>query len=438
MAIVLVTLGIGVLGASGPVSAAAATRNVAPSGADTGDCTSSACKTISYAVSKANAGDTIVVGNGLYSEGVTINKMLILQSSGAVIDASGHDNGILVSGAGAKGSVVSGFAVRNATFEGILVQQTSHISILDNTVTDNDRGAAAAHPVGECAAQGEVPGDCGEAIHLWSVSYSLVSGNMVKNNMGGILLTDESGPTFSNKIVGNTVTGTGEDCGIVLASHVLNIGSPVSPSVGGVYDNLVSGNSVINSGPNGAGVGLFAAAPGASTYNNKVDGNTLTGNGMPGVALHSHAPFQNVNGNSITNNTIASNGMDLDAGTDGPTGISIAPDVAAGASPLKTITISGNKISQETYGIFMVGVATKIDVSHNTIDAGVKTPVSITVAPAQAGGGPTTSPIQPPNTGDGGLVGASGNGQELAVFALLISALAAGFLGAARLAQTER
>ncbi len=446
-AAVLVALGIGLLSAAGTVSAAAKIRTVSPSGANSGDCSSSACKTISYAVSQASAGDTIVVSAGLYSESVTIDKTLALRSNGAVIDASGHDNGILITGEAAKGSVVSGFTVRDATMEGILAMQTTGVSILDNTVTQNDRGVSAASPVGECAPQGAVPGDCGEAIHLWSVSYSLVSGNTVMDNDGGILLTDETGPTFGNKIVGNTINNTGEDCGIVLASHVLHIGSPVSPDMGGVYNNTVSGNTVLSTGPNGAGVGLFAAPPGASTYNNTVTGNTLSGTGAEGVGIHSHAPFQNVNGNVITNNTISNSGPDLAAGSDGPTGIVVFADVGAGAFPITHETIESNTISDNDIGIFVKGVKGQLDLQSNTMASSVKTALQVVEVtppsggpggPSQGGqGGPITGPITPPNTGDGGLVGSSSNASGLAAFGLLVGVLAIGFLGAARAGQRE-
>ena len=39
------------------------------------------------------------------------------------------------------------------------------------------------------------PDDCGEALHLQTVTGSTVSGNLVQDNVGGILLTDEDGPT---------------------------------------------------------------------------------------------------------------------------------------------------------------------------------------------------------------------------------------------------
>lgn len=59
--------------------------------------------------------------------------------------------------------------VVNATGEGILVESASHVTIESNVVTHNDLGGQP-HPVKtsypECQAQGGIPGDCGEGIHL--------------------------------------------------------------------------------------------------------------------------------------------------------------------------------------------------------------------------------------------------------------------------------
>ncbi len=432
-AAVAIALGLGLLSGPPPrVNAASATRNVSVNGKDTGDCTTTLCKTIGYAISQASAGDTIHVGPGIYAESVSVTMKLDLESFGATIDATGHANGVLIKGDSASGSTVANFTVEHASMEGILAQNTSGLSIHNNIVQNNDLGAQASPLVGECAPQGEVPGDCGEAIHLWAVTNSTVKQNLVSNNVGGILLTDETGPTSGNTITQNKVTSTGADCGIVLASHSLHIGSPVDPSMGGVFNNTVTDNSVVDSGPAGAGVGLFAAPPGASTYNNTVSGNTLSGNGIPGVAIHSHAPFQNVNGNVITNNVISKNGADADAASGGPTGISVFADVASGATPIKSETISGNRIFDETIGIFMKGVAAPIDVSNNSIEGSVTTPVSVTTAAGGASSGAPGGAIQPPNTGDAGLAATNAGEPSFELLALLGGLLALGFVGAMR------
>ncbi len=441
---VALALGLGLLSGPPPkVNAASTTRNVSVNGRDLGDCTTSLCKTIGYAISQASAGDTIHVGPGTYAESVSVTMKLDLESFGATIDATGHDNGILLKGDGAAGSTVASFTVEHANMEGILAQNTSGLSIHNNTLVNNDLGAQATKVVGECAPQGQVPGDCGEALHLWSVTNSTVKQNQVHDNVGGILLTDETGPTSGNTITENKVTSTGDDCGIVLASHAFNIGSPIDPSKGGVFNNTVTDNTVVDSGPAGAGVGLFAAAPGGSTYNNTVSGNTLSGNGLPGVAIHSHSPFQNVNGNVITNNVISGNGKDPDAGSTGPTGISVFAAVATGATPIKSETISGNRIFNETFGIFMAGVAAPLDVSSNSIETSVTTPVTVTTGSPQVPGGASGASgagapggaIQPPNTGDAGLAATTSGESGVLFLGLLSGLLALGCLGAFRVRQ---
>ncbi len=181
------------------VAAASSTLYVSPTGmsggADT-SCTTAAYAKINDAVSAASAGGTVIVCAGTYKEDVAVSKSLTLSASGAVtIDATGLDNGILIS---ASNVIVSGFTVENATGEGILAQQPNpvkgpmiggmqlytgapitNVVIGHNTVENNDQGGlpanAATTKYAECQGSGNVPGDCGEGIHLWSVANSQVA-----------------------------------------------------------------------------------------------------------------------------------------------------------------------------------------------------------------------------------------------------------------------
>ncbi|HZD70216.1 MAG TPA: right-handed parallel beta-helix repeat-containing protein [Actinomycetes bacterium] len=318
----------------------AATRLVSPSGTDAGDCVVSPCATIGYAVSQANAGDTISVAAGTYTESVLIQKQLALVGHEATIDADGHDNGIVISGTAAADTSVRGFTIVNAGLEGIFAIQTADLSIVGNTLMHNDAyGPFDPRCVNE-------PDDCGEALHLQSVTDSMVSDNLVQYNVGGILLTDENGPTSGNTIARNRVLDNTLDCGITLASHWFQLGAPVAAGVGGVYDNQVLGN--VSNGNGAAGVGVFAGPPGAAAYGNVVSGNTAMHNGLPGVAIHAHSPFQYISDNVINNNTLAGNGPDADVpGDDKPTGIAIF----SGVVPIAHTTVASNRISDEYYGI---------------------------------------------------------------------------------------
>lgn len=361
-------------------AASATTRYVSSHSSDVGSCSVAPCRTIQYAVAQSAPGDTINVASGNYAESVTVDKRLTLIGNpnlndnhdghgsigggNATLDASGHDNGFILTGAAAAGSVLRGFTVKNAGREGIFALKTSNLTIAGNTVIDNDLYGPNSP---QCPAAD--PDDCGEAIHLQSVTNSTVSDNIVQHNVGGILLTDEDGPTAFNLISNNQVLNNRKDCGITLASHYFKLGSPVSPALGGVYHNSVLNNTSNRNGA--AGIGIFAGPPGAAAWGNLVSNNTARNNGLPGVAIHSHSPFQLVTDNRIMDNTLSGNGPDDDAATVYPTGISVFSALV----PIGTTTIMNNTIVDEHYGIFIVNATTIVGLSTNTISPSVDVPI---------------------------------------------------------------
>ena len=168
-----------------PPAGAATTVFVAPTGSGGGSCASPDFNTISAAVTGAASGDTINVCPGTYTEmvHVTGEQLTINGSAGAtpaVINASGLSNGVVVEGAAAAGTVITGFTVQNAQNEGILVEGTTNVTVSNNVVNGNDLA---------CIPQTSA-NDCGEGIHLEAVTNSSVSRNTSENNTGGILLDD--------------------------------------------------------------------------------------------------------------------------------------------------------------------------------------------------------------------------------------------------------
>ena len=336
--------------------------------------------TIGAAVAAAASGDTINVAPGRYAEDVHIIQPVSLIGAGAqwtVINAKGLANGIFIDGGiGTGGPItpgnntlrnvtVSGFTVKNANFEGILVANASNVTLWGNLVKANNRALDISNMT--CpnipAFETNEGMDCGEGIHLTGVDHSTVANNTSENNSGGILLSDDTGPTNANVIQGNEVQDNPFDCGITLASHppAAITGSPL-PSPFGVFDNTIANNESTDNGfqvPGaGAGVGLFAPGPHNQTYGNVVIGNRLTKNGLPGVAIHNHAPTNNINlsDNVVTGNTISGNGADSDVATTVPTGISLL-----GVSPVSGTLITLNQISGELIDIAI----------NNAKDAGV-------------------------------------------------------------------
>jgi nitrous oxidase accessory protein NosD len=336
------------LSVAGSAAAGGALFVSASSGNDVNPCSSTQpCRTIGHAVAVASPGSSISVAAGTYAEEVVISKRLTLVGDDSVVDASNHDNGIVISGPGAAGTLVQGFTVENANAEGILAVSTSNVSILQNELMHNDRTEHAPSPP-QCADQGPLPGDCGEALHLMGTSFSRVIGNNVHDNVGGILVTDETGPSHGNLISKNISRDNIDDCGITLPSH--NALATSDPSKAGVYDNIIVGN--LSQGNGGAGVGMFAPFPGTASYNNRVIGNILLGNGEAGVGIHAHAPGQNVSGNAIIGNVISGNGVDPDADSGESVGIAF---LNADPTTTPVVLLLSNQISNQFFGVFING-----------------------------------------------------------------------------------
>jgi parallel beta-helix repeat protein len=347
---------------------------------------SSCAATIGLGVFQAVAGDTVQVAPGTYKEEVVISKAITLTGSGTngkavTIDATGLAHAIYITGVTGP-MVVQQITAANAMREGVLIENSSNITLKNSTVMNNDKALAFAPPTCSPGTIPCCPGafpfeqeDCGEGVHLLGTSYSLVLGNIVKNNQGGILLTDETGPTSNNLISANLVQNNTTDCGITLPSHPPCVttstdatGCIGGPNVGatspGVFANSVVGNTSIGNG--GAGVGVFAPTPGTAAYGNLIANNVLQNNGLPGVALHSHAPAQNLNNNAIVGNIISGNAPD--DGSTQTTGIVIFADETAGAAPLTEAPIYGNTIRDEDIDIFVGTAASNITASYNNLD----------------------------------------------------------------------
>ena len=357
--------GVALAGLGGTaVAAAPGSVFVSPSGkaaAGGTSCAAARYSSIQAAIEAAAPGSTVVACPGTYHGQVTVIKPLTLLGVGATIDAAGSDNGVTVP---VPHTTVEGFTVEGATGEGILVvgrpgAPVTGVTVSANVVKGNDLGNPTGRPIGsshyrECNASGKVPGDCGEGIHLMVAAGSVVSGNLVEDNSGGILVTDEFGPSDHNVIEYNIVKDNVLDCGITMPSHSTKafVKGKLVPAAGGVYDNVVEHNTVIGNGTKGQGAGvlLAVALPGGADYNNTVEDNTIEGNGLSGVTVHMHARGQYLDGNVVEGNAIGVN--DLMGDPDfSPPDLATTGVLVGSIGPL-TIAVRGNTISGDSYGIW--------------------------------------------------------------------------------------
>lgn len=382
-----------------------------PSGGG-GLCTRWAPCSLTNAVSAARDGDTVIALGGVYHGGVVLDKRLALRGFGAVLDASSSPtgNGVQIVGPGGSGSTVEGFKIENAKFEGILVGTApvspsandgtpagggvpvSDVRIDHNVLVHNDAGFGST--AGQCFSTPQAPGDCGEAVHLVAVTDSVVAGNYLADNAGGILLTDEFGPTSGNVVRGNQAVNNTGDCGITLGGHNPAAFDPTSgqpTGAGGVFDNLIERNVTIGNGVAGQGAGILmgGGAPFAAVYDNVIRDNFTQGNGLAGVTLHQHL-VGDLNGNDIEDNVLVHDNLDgdfdfaaaADSQTTGilvasgsPPGPALPPELVPGQ--IKNTVIRGNRISGDTVGIWTLGVdPATTTIAHNFFGPGVTTPVS--------------------------------------------------------------
>ncbi|MCU1303892.1 MAG: hypothetical protein JWQ87_4176 [Candidatus Sulfotelmatobacter sp.] len=368
-------------------TAAASTLCVNPSGSH------SCYSTIQAAVSHAAANDVINVEAGTYKEEVVIGIPVALIGAGAnssVIDAANLAHGIFVDGydyPGLNDVTISGFTVKNALFEGILVVSASDVTINDNTIKNNDTSpglqftgalTGCQDQPGNGIYETDETGDCGGALHLVGTVNSVVSGNLITGNADGVLISDETAESRDNLLIGNTIKNNPLECGIVLASHppAGQTTPPFAPHYG-VDHNTVSGNVSSNNGVQigGSGAGMFSDGAGQGRVSdNVIIGNTLTNNGLGGVALHSHVgpafglPADDMSGNKIIGNVISGNLADqFDTATPGPVGINI--NSGDGGSPVLGTVISQNIIKDEDIDI-AVNTPAEVDIHLNDLRGG--------------------------------------------------------------------
>jgi len=363
-------------------------------------CRSAKFTTLQSAVDAARPGGTVVVCPETYHEQVVISKPLTLKGKHATIDQTGVTPTFSAGGQVIFAAVVmdssrinfSGFTVTNALGEGIVAAglngPISKITISRNTVVNNDLGGGVP-PASDyflCQPAGPVPGDCGEGVHFaGNVGWSTIRDNLITHNSGGVLLTDDIGPTHDNVVEGNVVTANLFDCGITVPGHNPNALSATGvrqPSVAGVYRNAILNNVVTGNGVLGEGAGvLFAnAGPGTASYDNLVRGNYIAGNSLAGVTMHAHGPNginEDLNGNVIVRNSIGKNNL-LGDGLDGPPGpTDMVPTgvlVFSGGTPV-AVRIAHNHIFNNDIGIWLSAPVTASGLGTNRF-SNVTTPVS--------------------------------------------------------------
>lgn len=258
--------GVGLHADSAPIGGATSTHFVA------------AGASIQDAVDAAEPGDTVVVAAGTYSENVTIDKALTLQSKdGAdvtIIDG-GSASGAFAVKVTASGVTIDGFTIKTgdsaaASQYGIMLIEVADCVISHNTIVDNWYGILIGSSSHDNTVTHNTVASNQFGIHIGGGSWSsIVTRNQLSDNTYGVFVTSSSNNLLTNNVILSGTRGVtfmsgsgGNTCSY----------NTITVTLFGVYDygntNYVDYNSITSDDK-----GIYAASSVSSYFR----GNTITG-----------------------------------------------------------------------------------------------------------------------------------------------------------------
>lgn len=418
-------------------SAAATDRDVTTTGTDTGDCSSSACATIAYAVGQAVSGDRIVIGAGTFVQTNAIRPIaksldFVGAGPGNTVISGGDANNFATAGVfrlqydgtttsisdltiSHLPSVNSGSAGRFGIYLQPTLPSPATIAYsadleVDNVTFVGNTGAPAKSENAVYAAQNR-----GTVTITNSIVQDVIGNSLLfENQMGPASVTDSviSKPLSSTGAVifdmlhanaantqaydqtgvhsftGNTITASS---GIaILAGWPYTSGFGPSAFPVGV---TISGNSIDTDTGTGSAISLLNAtaandgAPGAID-NLEISGNTMAGSGSgTALSLTGGIPDPQITGNSIRGRTT---GISLRRFTQ-----TISPFATFDHHPTGTVA-AGNQIVDNDTGV-MTDSGISVDATLNGNWWGCNTGPSV-------GGSPTPGPCDTVETADSSAI----------------------------------
>jgi parallel beta-helix repeat protein len=305
-------------------AAHAATRTVTTVGTDAGDCESSACRTIQFAIDQASSDDVVTIGSGTYTEQLTIaSKALTLQgedSEQTVLQATttGAVNGQnTITITGSDKVTIDSLTIRHGD---IGISSTATVSVTNAILTHNGYDGAP-YPSGIAQADAATfygtHATDGGAIVVTGGSGGEISSTLIYENDRGIEITDGSAYLIKENTIRNNIR------------PAIHLASSTGDGSAGNRDATIESNTISDH----LDVGIFLVGAKGVT----ISKNTIEGSWNSGVMLQ-HAAEVTVDQNTFDgNNSSTFNGQGLQGEAWG----SIATEgnsIAAPASFLLTVT----------------------------------------------------------------------------------------------------
>ena len=215
--------GAGLIALSAPSgSSPPPSEHVSTTGTDSGNCVSSPCATIDYALSKATAGETIHVAAGSYNQTVDITKAINLVGAGTsstTINGDGLDPfamgdglyGVVYVGSAGGQVTVNGFTITNPFPYSYTGGEPEAVALADTNASDN------VNIVNDTITEGTKDPDAGTDFPIGIDSFlnaatTTISGDTISGFFQGALLEDNGPATVSGdhfkKLIANTDDST--------------------------------------------------------------------------------------------------------------------------------------------------------------------------------------------------------------------------------------
>jgi len=177
---------------------------------------------INYAIGHTSVigGDTIRVGDGTYYENVILDRRIFLTGNGSantIIDGGGVGDVVYVS---VNSVSISEFTIRNSGIgedpcSGIVVATQERISIIKNTITDNQYGIEIAG--NECIVSGNIITNNSCGIQTFGILNTFSRNNISNNNYSGIQIMGFLDFATRNKIYNNNFINNPENAFFMMA-----------------------------------------------------------------------------------------------------------------------------------------------------------------------------------------------------------------------------
>ena len=388
---------------------------VDPAGTDAGDCTESPCRSITYALTQAQSGDTIVLAAGTYSSSTETFPLTITDSS---VTIRGPESAAAVIDAGGAGRIFTVSGSSQVTFENLTL-------INGNAGTGNGGAILAADPAVQIILKNvtlqENSAYHGGAVYSGAGNLSIENSTFLENTAaqdgGAVYFAGAGSLTITDSQIGasggtNTARRGG---GIFFDGGTLNLsGSRIAENLasttgGGMYQKggvVDIKKSTLHANRASSGAGLYLAGGTLTLNQSLLSANTASFSGG-GLALAGSAAA------AIHTSTLSGNNAGSEVGGGGAAWISESAELT-----LQSSTVAANSAAHSarpglwvesgavssTNSLFVANSSDGFSVDGSNMSYDV---LSDVLGPLADNGGPTlTHALKPGSTAfDGGICG---------------------------------